>query len=98
MRAKLIAKCLSARQLIPCHISFCVCMYVCMSVTLRNANYVYTARMHNHVSGGFMCTKLWAYCCHVQGNVARSSKSLHLSTSVSEASENHGTEAMDNSR
>ena len=50
-----------------------------------------------------------AYCIvgmivHVHGNVAhenRSSKSLHLrsSTSLSEVSENHGTdEAMDNSR
>ena len=30
-----IAECLNARQLIPCRISFCVCMYVCMLITLR---------------------------------------------------------------
>ena len=39
----LIAECLSARQLILLRISFCVCMYVCMSVILRNANFLYTA-------------------------------------------------------
>ena len=35
----LIAERLSARQLILLRISFCVGMYVCMSVTLRNANF-----------------------------------------------------------
>ena len=41
----IIAERLSARQLILCRISFCVCMYVCtyvcMSITLRSANYVH---------------------------------------------------------
>ena len=42
-----------------------VCMYVCMLVMLRiNANYVRTACMHNHFSGGGMHTKLWAYCSY----------------------------------
>ena len=52
--------------------------------------------MHNHISGGSVHTKLRAYCCLVQGKAVHSSKNLRLSTSVSEASENHGTEAMDN--
>ena len=54
---------------------------------------MYVQRTCNHVSDGGMCTKLWAYCWHVQDDAARSSKSLRLSMSVSEASENHSTEA-----
>ena len=59
-------------------------MYVCMSVMLRNSNYVRTAHMYNHISGRGM--QAGAYCWHhVHGDAACencSSKSLRLSTSV----------------
>ena len=38
----IIAERLSTRQLIPLHISFCICM----SVMLRNANFLYEAWLH----------------------------------------------------
>ena len=94
---------LSVRQLLILRrISLCLYIHVCMSVTLRNANYVHMARTCNCVSGGDVHNKLQPIILY--GNAAcknRSSKSLHLrsSTSISEMSENHGTdEAMDNSR
>ena len=37
----LIAERLSMRQLILLRVSFCVCMYACMSVMFRNANFLY---------------------------------------------------------
>ena len=40
----LIAERLSTRQLILLCTSFCVCMYVCMSIMLRNARFLYTVR------------------------------------------------------
>ena len=39
----LIAERLGVRQLILLHISFCIGIYVCMSVTLRNANFLCAA-------------------------------------------------------
>ena len=65
------------------------CMYVCQSLLGMLIMCVWWA-----------CTiafPVGAYCCHAQGDAACSSKSLRLSTStsVSEASENHGTKAMD---
>ena len=68
-------------------------MYVCTSVTLRNANYVCTACTSSHISGGgVLGSKLGPI-------VGQYSKSLHLSISVlSEVSENHSTEAMDSLR
>ena len=61
---------------------------------------MYMVCMRNCVSSRGMRTKLRAYCscCHVQGNATRSSKSVHLSMSTSEASENHSTEAVENLR
>lgn len=61
---------------------------------------MYMVCMRNCVSSRGMRTKLRAYCscCHVQGNVTCSSKSVHLSTSTSEASDNHSTEAAENLR
>ena len=47
----LIAEHLSVRQLIPLRISFCTCMYACMSVMLRYANYLYAV-----CTGSTACT------------------------------------------
>ena len=54
----IIAERLSARQLILLRISFCVCMYVCMYVTLRNANFL----LHNSAC---------AYACMLHTCTAR---------------------------
>ena len=55
--------------------------------------------MYGTYGGGYV-QQAAAYCWHVYGNVTRencSSESLCVST-VSEASENHSTEYMENSR
>ena len=56
--------------------------------------------MCNRISSLDVHSKVWP-SWHVHGDSAcenHSSKSLYPSTSVSEGSESHGTEAMDNSR
>ena len=57
-----IAERLSARQLILLRISFCVRMYVCMSVTLRNAN-IDTLRMCISVSCMGRAQRMWPHYC-----------------------------------
>ena len=56
-----------------------------MSVTLRNANYIYTARTHNPISGGGVHTELrYGPIVNVvmyKVDAARSSNSLRVSTS-----------------
>ena len=62
----IITERISARQLILRRISFCVCMYVCMSVMLRNANYcMWCALVLNSARS---CCRTIVYVCHVNAD------------------------------
>ena len=54
---------ISARQLILRCITFCICMYVCMSVTLRNVNY---CMRHALVLNGARSYCTIVYVCHMR--------------------------------
>ena len=64
---RIIAKCLSARQLILLCISFCVCMNVCMTVTPRNAYFLYA-----------VCAESSSWCMHAAAPLLSAVISAHV--------------------